>query len=89
MGKIKLHYPTGDVLATTLHKQLVPQPGDIVVVFDSTSVFIGNITILSKIDASNPNMPFVASLDESEHTYNWTYAYKVPEGYAHVETSND
>ena len=85
MPKIKLHYPTGDVLAETVRKQLVPQPGDIVVVFDPVSTFIGTISILDKIDDDNPKMPFVAPLDKPEQTFHWTYAYKVPDGYASVE----
>ena len=85
MPKIKLHYPTGDVLAETVRKQLVPQPGDIVVVFDPVSIFIGTISVLDKIDDDNPKMPFVAPIDEPGQTFHWTYAYKVPEGYASVE----
>lgn len=89
MRKIKLHYPTGDVIGETLHKRLAPQPGDIVVVFDSNSVFVGNITFLDKIDNSDPKTPFVAPLDDVAQIFRWTYAYKVPEEYASVETSND
>ena len=88
MRKIKLDYPTGDVIGETLYKRLAPQPGDIVVVFDPTSVFVGNITILDAIDDSDPRTPFIAALDEVDQIFRWTYGYKVPEGYAHVETSN-
>ena len=89
MRKIKLDYPTGDVIGDTLHKRLAPQPGDIVIVFDPTSVFVGNITFLDAIDNNDPRTPFIAALDEEEPIFRWTYAYKVPEGYAHVETPND
>lgn len=89
MPKIKLHHPTGDVLAETIRRQLVPRPGDIVVVFDPASIFVSNITILSQIDNSNPAMPFMAPIDEDGDIFRWTYAYKVPEGYASVEASND
>lgn len=87
MPKIKLNYPNGNVLAETLYRRIPPQPGDIVVVFDSSSCFIGNITILDKIDDSEdyPKMPFVAALDDGEDAFHWMYAYKVPEGYASVE----
>lgn len=91
MPKIKLNYPNGDVLAETLYRRLAPQPGDIVVVFDSSSLFISKITILDKIDDNEcySDMPFVAAIDDGKDVFNWTYAYKVPEGYASVETSND
>lgn len=89
MRKIKLDRPTGDVIGETLYKRLAPQPGDIVIVFDPTSVFVGNITFLDAIDNSDSRTPFIAALDEAEQIFRWTYAYKVPEGYAHVETSND
>lgn len=89
MPKIKLHGPVGDVLAETLYKRLAPQPGDVVIVFDPSSGYIANFTILDKIDNADPKMPFVAPLFLGEENFNWTYAYKVPEGYASVETSND
>lgn len=108
MHTIKLHRPTGTVIADTLSRQLPPKPGDIVIVFDPTSTFIGNITILLAIDSDNPigkqfeapvtifhndnpiGMRFVAPTNPSdEHIYYWAYAYKVPEGYASVETTND
>ena len=89
MHRIKLHRPTGDVIGETLYKRLAPQPGDIVIVFDPTSVFVGNITFLDAIDDSDPREPFIAALDKEEQIFRWTYAYKVPEGYASVETTND
>ena len=89
MRKIKLHRPTGDVIGETLYKRLAPKPGDIVIVFDPTSVFVGNITFLDAIDDSDTRVPFIAALDEEEQIFRWTYAYKVPEGYASAETSND
>lgn len=90
--KIKLHYPTATVIEATLRAHLPAKPGDIVVVFDPTSTYIGNITILSEIDDSCPfNARFVAPVtpDPSCVLFHWTYAYKVPEGYASVEAQND
>lgn len=89
--KIKLHYPNAIVLEATLRGHLPPKPGDIVLVFDPNSTYISNFTILVSIDGGNElDKPFIAppSLG-ADHVYNWTYAYKVPEGYASVETTND
>lgn len=85
MPRIKLNYPTGDTIAETLYKRLAPQPGDVVIVFDSSSGYVANFTILEKIDNDDPKMPFVAPLFLGEQTFHWTYAYKVPEGYASAE----
>lgn len=91
MAKIKLHYPTAVVLEATLRLHLPPKPGDIVLVLDDYSAYIGNFTILAKIDDGNPNtMRFQAPITIDDiKIYYWTHAYKVPEGYASVETSND
>ena len=59
MPTIKLHYPTASVICETIRKRLTPKPGDIVLVFDPNSIFIGNITVLLGIDKDNPiGMPF-------------------------------
>jgi len=88
--KIKFHYPTATVIEATLRLHLPPQPLDIVLVFDPTSMIIGNITMLVSIDTGNEQHPFVAPVQiDSDRIFNWAYAYKVPEGYASVETSND
>ena len=90
MRKIKLNYPTATVIEATLRGHLPPKPRDIVLVFDPNSVAIGNITMLMSIDTGNERMPFVAPVQiDSDRIFNWAYAYKVPEGYANVETSND
>lgn len=89
MRKIKLHYPTATVIEATLRGHLPPKPRDIVLVFDPYSTFIQNITILVTIDGGS-DRPFVAPVSiDDDKVFNWTYAYKVPEGYASVETSND
>lgn len=90
MRKIKLHYPTATVIEATLRGHLPPKPGDIVLVFDPYSTFIQNITILVTIDNGNPNCrPFRAPVSiNDDELFDWTYAYKVPEGYASVETSD-
>ena len=89
--KIKLHYPTAVVIETTIRLHLPPKPGDIALVFDPESTYLGNFTILAAIDDDNSNsMRFQAPISINDtDIYNWTYAYKVPEGYASVETSND
>lgn len=90
MAKIKLHYPTATVIEVTLRGHIPPKPGDIVLVFDPHSIYIGNITILVSIDGGRDDAPFVAPCNLSdERVHNWTYAYKVPEGYASVEAPND
>ena len=108
MPTIKLHYPTATVIEATIRKQLPPKPGDIVLVFDPSSIFIGNITILLAIVDDNPiGMSFEAPESQifdynrngmryatpatptDEQDLYWTCAYKVPEEYASVETSND
>ena len=91
MPKIKLHYPTAIVIEATIRGHLPAKPGDIVVVFDPSSTCIGNITKLVSIDGGYPtNAQFIApiSIDDSR-VYHWTYAYKVPEGYASVDYQND
>ena len=88
--KIKLHYPIVIVIEATLRGHLPPKPGDIVLVFDINSSYISNITILSSIDAETTDAPFVAPIRvDGDNTFHWTYAYKVPEGYASVEATND
>lgn len=91
MSKIKLHYPIATAIETTIRLHLPPKPGDIVLVFDPDSIFIGNFTVLSAIDNDSPcGMQFRAPITiNGTKIYHWTYAYKVPEGYANVETSND
>lgn len=88
--KIKLHYPTVTVIEATLRGHLPPKPGDVVLVFDLNSSYISNITILFAIDVDATDTPFVAPIRvDGGNTFHWTYAYKVPEGYASVETAND
>ena len=83
MPKIKLYYPTAIVIEATLRKHLPAKPGDIVLVFDPASMYISNITILYAIDTDRCDMPFKAPIaPDSNDIFNWTYAYKVPEGYA-------
>ena len=91
MRKIKLHYPKATVIEATLRGHLPPKSGDIVLVFDPYSSYISNITILSAIDLDNDiGHQFMAPVAQDEaRIYSWTYAYKVPEGYASVETTND
>lgn len=91
MAKIKLHYPTATAIEATLRLRLPPSPGDIVLVFDPNSTYLGNFTILAAIDNNSPaGMPFRAPMTiDGTKIYSWTYAYKIPEGYASVETSND
>lgn len=91
MPKIKLHYPNAIVIEATLREHLSPTPGDIVLVFDPNSICINTFTILNSIsDEDAGEGRFVAPfLTEPTKLLNWTYAYKVPEGYASVETSND
>lgn len=87
---IKLNYPLATVVEATLRGHLPPKPGDIVLVFDPDSVYIGNFTVLSAIDDNNLTGRFMASMTiRGTKIYGWTYAYKVPEGYASVETTND
>ena len=91
MPKIKLHYPNATVTEATLRKRLSPKPGDIVMVFDPHSVTISNFTILSSIE-NDPETAerFIAPMfADTDTLFRWTYAYKVPEGYASVEASND
>ena len=88
--KINLYYPIVTVIEATLRGHLPPKPGDIVLVFDTNSSYISNITILSAIDVDATHRPFVAPIRlDGDNTFHWTYAYKVPEGYASVETTND
>lgn len=89
--KIKLHYPVATVVEATLRGHLPPKPGDIVLVFDPNAISMTTFTILVSIDGGNEHgKPFIAPvMTEPDYVYHWTYAYKVPEGYAHVETSND
>lgn len=88
--KIKLHYPKTTVIEATLRGHLPPKPGDIVLVFGREDVYLGNITILVSIDGGNELTPFIAPVSLSDsHVHHWTYAYRVPEGYASVETAND
>ena len=89
--KIKLHYPTATTIEATIQLRLPPKPGDIVLIFDPNSTYIGNFTILAAIDDDSPNcMRFRAPVSiDGTAIFSWTYAYKVPEGYASVETSND
>lgn len=89
--KIKFHYPLATVVEATLRGHLPPKPGDVVMVFDPDSICINNFTILVSIDGGDEmGMPFIAPVSLSDtHVHHWTHAYKVPEGYVSVETSND
>lgn len=90
MSKIKLHYPMATVIEATIRRHLPPKPGDIVLVFDPDSIYIGNFTVLAAIENDNPTGQFRAPMTiRGTEIYGWAYAYKVPEGYASVETSND
>lgn len=90
MHKIKLNYPIATVIEATLRGHLPPKPGDIVLVFDQDSLYIGNFTALRAIDDDNSTGRFMAPMTiHGSIIYGWTYAYKVPEGYASVETTND
>lgn len=91
MRTIKLHYPKATVIEATLRGHLPPKPGDIVLVFDPYSTYISNITILAAVYPDNDiGHQFAAPVAPGEpRIYRWTYAYKVPEGYASVETTND
>lgn len=89
--KIKFHYPLATVVEATIRGHLPPKPGDVVMVFDPNSVVINNFTILVSIDNGYPTGErFIAPISLSDsYVHHWTYAYRVPEGYASVETSND
>lgn len=89
--KIKFNYPLATVVEATIRGHLPPKPGDVVMVFDPNSVVINNFTILVSIDNGYPTRErFIAPISpRADEVLHWTYAYRVPEGYASVETSND